>query len=101
MEDLQRGMPSVEDQMQLADLFRMFADTTRVGILSALGESEMCVGDLAERVGLTVSAVSHQLRLLRAGRLVTCRREGKQMLYALADDHVRIMLKNGMDHIME
>lgn len=92
---------SIEEQMHLAELFRMFADTTRIGILSALSKSEMCVGDLAETVGLTVSAVSHQLRLLRAGRLVTCRREGKQMLYALADDHVRVMLKNGMDHIME
>ena len=94
-------MPSVEVQMQLADLFRMFADTTRIGILSALCVSEMCVGDLADQVGLTVSAVSHQLRLLRAGRLVTCRREGKQMLYALADDHVRVMIQNGMDHILE
>ena len=101
MEDMKTTMPSVEEQMRLSDLFRMFADTTRIGILSALSASEMCVGDLAEQVGLTVSAVSHQLRLLRSGRLVTCRREGKQMLYALADDHVRIMLKNGMDHIME
>ena len=92
---------SMEQQMRLAELFRMFGDTTRIGILSALGERELCVGELAETVGLTVSAVSHQLRLLRAGRLVTCRREGKQMLYALADDHVRVMLKNGMDHIME
>lgn len=94
-------MPSVEVQMRLAELFRMFADTTRIGILSALSTSEMCVGDLAETVGLSVSAVSHQLRLLRAGRLVKCRREGKQMLYALADDHVRVMIQNGMDHIME
>lgn len=98
---MQENKLSVEQQMRLADLFRMFADTTRIGILSTLAEGEMCVGDLAERAGLTVSAVSHQLRLLRAGKLVRCRREGKQMLYALADDHVRVMLKNGTDHIME
>lgn len=98
---MQENKLSVEQQMRLADLFRMFADTTRIGILSTLAQGEMCVGDLAESVGLTVSAVSHQLRLLRAGKLVSCRREGKQMLYALADDHVRVMLKNGTDHIME
>ena len=98
---MQETKLTMEQQMRLADLFRMFADTTRVGILSALAEGEMCVGDLADKVGLTVSAVSHQLRLLRAGKLVRCRRDGKQMLYALADDHVRVMLQNGMDHIME
>ena len=98
---MQETKLTMEQQMRLADLFRMFADTTRIGILSTLSEGEMCVGELADKVGLTVSAVSHQLRLLRAGKLVCCRREGKQMLYALADDHVRVMLKNGTDHIME
>ena len=76
---MQETKLTMEQQMRLADLFRMFADTTRSGILSTLSEGEMCVGELADKVGLTVSAVSHQLRLLRAGKLVCCRREGKQM----------------------
>ena len=94
-------MPGDGEQLRLADLFRMFGDPTRVQILSALLASELCVCDLAQLLGLTVSAVSHQLRLLKTAGLVTYRRSGKNVIYALADDHVRTILACGMEHILE
>lgn len=98
---VKQEMPSEENQMKLAELFRMFGDTTRIRILSVLDVNEMCVCDLAQLVGLSVSAVSHQLRLLKAAGLVTYHREGKNVVYSLADHHVRVMLENGMEHILE
>ena len=94
-------MPDKETLEQIADLFKAFADPTRVQILSALLASELCVCDLAQLLGLTVSAVSHQLRLLKTAGLVTYRRAGKNVIYALADDHVRTILACGMEHILE
>lgn len=94
-------LPDEEDLACLADLFRMFGDTTRVRILSALQASDLCVCDIAQLLGVTVSAVSHQLRLLKAAGLVTFRREGKSAIYALADDHVRTLMQVGMDHVRE
>lgn len=86
---------------ELADLFRYFADTTRIRILLLLCEGEMCVCDMTERLEMSQSAVSHQLNQLRKSRLVRTRREGKSVFYALGDDHVRQLLSCGKEHISE
>ncbi len=99
--EVQASLLSDEEQARLAELFRMFGDPTRLRILTVLRVSEMCVCDIAQLLGMTVSAISHQLRLLKAARLVTCRRAGKSIIYALADDHVRTMMQNGTQHIRE
>ena len=93
----------LEDDLlyDLADLFRMFADSTRVRILYALMNTEMGVTELANALRMTTSAVSHQLRMLKDGKLVGSRREGKGILYSLADDHVRTILGMGMEHLTE
>lgn len=95
------GMPNEEMLYDLADLFKVFADTTRIKILYALMEQDLCVAHIAESIGATQSAVSHQLRLLKQARLVKFRREGKNMIYALSDDHVHTILAQGMNHICE
>ena len=94
-------MLSEGEQGRLAELFRVFSDPTRLRILTALGVSELCVCDIAALLGMTVSAISHQLRLLKGAGLVIGRREGKSIVYVLADDHVRVMMQNGIDHIRE
>ena len=94
-------MPDEELLYDLADLFKVFADTTRIKILYALMGTELCVADLAEAVGASQSAVSHQLRALKQARLVRFRRDGKNVIYALSDDHVYTMLSQGMTHICE
>ena len=94
-------MPDVEDLYDLAELFKVFGDSTRIRILYVLFESEMCVCDIAEILNMTQSAISHQLRVLKQARLVRNRREGKQIYYFLADDHVRTIIGQGMDHISE
>lgn len=94
-------LPEEEKLYDLADLFKMFGDTTRIRILYLLFESEMCVCDIAEVLKLTQSAVSHQLRLLKQAKLVKNRREGKTVFYALADEHVRTIINQGMEHIEE
>jgi ArsR family transcriptional regulator len=94
-------MPLDETLYDLAELFKLFGDSTRVKILYALLEEELCVCDMAQLLDVTQSAVSHQLRLLKAGKLVKCRREGKVMFYSLADDHVIRILSQGMEHITE
>lgn len=86
---------------QIADLFKGFADTTRVQILTILLEGELCVGDIAEKVELSQSAISHQLRILKQMRLVKFRRDGKSVLYSLADSHIETILAQGMEHIGE
>ena len=96
------GAMPVEERMDaLAELFKVFGDTTRLRILYVLFGSEMCVCDIAELLSMTQSAISHQLRVLKQARLVRSRREGKQSYYFLADDHVRTILGQGMDHISE
>lgn len=95
------AMLSEEEQGALSELFRMFGDPTRLRILTVLQVSELCVCDIATLLGMTVSAISHQLRLLRSAGLVIGRREGKSIIYALADDHVRTMMQNGIEHIRE
>lgn len=94
-------MPDEELLYDLADLFKVFADTTRIKILYALMVKELCVADLAEEIGATQSAVSHQLRTLKQSRLVRAKRDGKNVIYSLSDDHVYTMLAQGMTHICE
>jgi DNA-binding transcriptional ArsR family regulator len=85
----------------LADTFKVLGDTTRVRILDVLSRSELCVQDLAAVLGLTQSAVSHQLRLLRTTRLVRSRRDGRQIFYALDDDHIVGLFRQGLEHVEE
>ncbi len=93
--------PGDEMICDLADLFKIFGDTTRMRILYALWESEMCVCALAEYLGMTQSAISHQLKVLKQNRLVGSRREGKTIIYFLADDHVRTIVAQGWEHLTE
>ena len=99
--DLDEAMPDEEILYDLADLFKVFSDTTRIKILYSLMPGERRVADIAEAVGATQSAVSHQLRILKTARLVRFQRDGKNVLYSLADDHVYTMLAQGMSHICE
>lgn len=94
-------MPAEEHLYDLAELFKVFGDTTRIKILYVLFENEMCVCDLAQILNMTQSAISHQLRVLKQNRLVKFRREGKNIIYSLADDHVRSIIDQGMEHINE
>lgn len=96
-----QGMPDEELLYDLADLFKVFGDTTRIKILYALMEGDLCVADISEIIGATQSAVSHQLRALKTARLVRFRRDGKNIIYSLSDDHVHTMLAQGMSHICE
>ncbi len=97
-----RGLlPRDETLYDLAELFKIFGDSTRVKILYALLESELCVCDIAKLMDVSQSAVSHQLRVLKASKLVKFRREGKTIFYSLADDHVVSILSQGMEHIEE
>ncbi len=95
------GLPEEEVLYDLAELFKLFGDSTRIKILYALFEEEMCVCDIARLLSMTQSAISHQLRLLKQSSLVKYRREGKTVFYSLADDHVRTIIGQGMDHIRE
>ena len=101
LELLERESPSEEMVCDLADLFKVFADTTRIKILYALMGHNRCVADIAEIVGATQSAVSHQLRTLKQARLVKFQRDGKNVIYSLSDNHVYTMLAQGMTHICE
>ena len=94
-------LPPEQTLSDLAELFKIFGDATRIRILLVLFQSEVCVYDLAKLLNMTQSAISHQLRLLKQARLVKSRREGKIVFYSLADSHVRTMLDQGMEHIRE
>ncbi len=94
-------LPDEETLSDLSDLFKVFGDSTRIRILYVLFEEDVCVCDIAQLLGMTQSAVSHQLRVLKQARLIRSRREGKTVFYTLADDHVRTLLSNGMEHIRE
>ena len=85
----------------LAELFKVFGDSTRIKILYVLFGAELCVGDIAEQLNMTQSAISHQLRILKQAKLVKYRRDGKLMLYSLADEHVRTIIDQGTIHIEE
>lgn len=95
------NQPPEEVLYDLAELFKVFGDSTRIRILYALVESELCVGDIAQLLGMGQSAVSHQLKILKDAKLVRYRREGKSIIYALDDDHVRNILNMGMEHVEE
>ena len=92
---------SEENYYDLADIFKVFGDSTRVRILSALDVHEMCVCDLANVLSMTKSAVSHQLRILRTNNLVSARRDGKNMFYSLADDHIQSIFELALEHLNE
>ena len=94
-------MPEAEKLFDLAEFFKIFADTTRIKILYVLMCSEMCVYDLAQLLQMTQSAISHQLRILKQMDLVKNRREGKSIFYSLADGHIKTILSQGLEHIEE
>ena len=98
---VKENMPQEEILYDLAELFKVFGDSTRVKILWALDESEMCVCDIAASLDMTQSAISHQLRILKQAKLVKSRREGKSVYYSLDDDHVRTIFDQGLVHIKE
>lgn len=98
---VKQELPTDELLADLADLYRLFADSTRVKILFSLFESEMCVCAIAELLHMTQSAISHQLRILKDANLVANRREGKTIYYFLADDHVRSIILQGFEHLLE
>ena len=85
----------------MAELYKLFGDSTRIKILYILLKSEMCVYHLAQLIGVSQSAVSHQLRVLKSSRLVKYRRDGKTVYYSLADEHVKMIIECGMEHITE
>ncbi|MGE4398120.1 MAG: ArsR/SmtB family transcription factor [Campylobacterales bacterium] len=94
-------MPPEERLYDLAELFKVFGDTTRVKILSALFESEMCVCDIATLLNMNQSAISHQLRVLKTARLVKHRKDGKTVFYSLDDEHIKNIFDQGLEHISE
>lgn len=95
------ALPGEDDLYDLADLLRIFGDSTRVRILYALFDGEVCVCDIADALGMTLSAISHQLRILKGARLIKFRKSGKTVYYSLADDHVKTILGVGMEHVKE
>jgi ArsR family transcriptional regulator len=94
-------MPSEEDLYDLAELFKVFGDTTRIKILCALVEAEMCVCDIAALLNMTQSSISHQLRILKQARLVRYRRDGKVVYYSIDDEHVKQIFDQGLIHLKE
>jgi DNA-binding transcriptional ArsR family regulator len=101
IEVVRAKLPKEEVLYDLAELFKVFGDTTRVKIISALFESEMCVCDIAELLHMSQSAISHQLRVLRHARLVKHRKEGKVVFYSLDDEHIKHIFDEGLEHILE
>ncbi len=101
IEKVQGGLPEENFLFDLAELYKVFGDTTRIKILYVLFESEMRVNDIAQVLSMNASAISHQLRVLKQARLVKFRRDGKTVYYALADDHVRTIIDQGAEHIGE
>lgn len=101
IETIINKLPSEEELFDLSELFKIFGDSTRIKILMALLESEMCVGDLANLLSTTQSSISHQLRVLKQSHLVKFRREGKTIFYSLADEHVITILNQGLEHVSE
>lgn len=94
-------MPDEDELYDLAEIFKVFGDSTRIKILYVLFESEMCVCDIAQLLGMSQSAISHQLQVLKKSKLVKYRRKGKTVFYSLADSHVRTILGQGMEHVTE
>lgn len=101
LEKINMDMPDEDELYDLAELFKVFGDSTRIRILYVLFESEACVCDIATALNMNQSAISHQLRILKQNRLVSCRRDGKSVIYSLADEHVRLIIGQGRDHLEE
>ena len=101
VEKVRRELPSEDTLYDLTELFRIFGDSTRIRILYVLFEAEMCVCDIAALLGMTQSAISHQLKALKNARLVTTRRDGKTVFYSLADDHVKTIISQGLEQSLE
>jgi Predicted transcriptional regulators len=101
VDEVREHMPEEETLIDLSDLFKIFGDSTRVKILYALFKSEMCVCDIAVLLGMTKSAISHQLRVLKQAKLVKYRKEGKIVYYSLSDEHVKNIFAQGLLHISE
>lgn len=99
--DVRKNMPDEENLLDLSELFKVFGDSTRVKILYALLQAEMCVCDIAVLLGMTKSSISHQLRILKQSKLVKYRKDGKVVYYSLADDHVTNIFDQGLRHVCE
>ena len=98
---IKNEMPEIEVLFDLADLFKVFGDSTRLRIMFTLSDGEMSVLKIAEALNMEQSTISHQLRVLRQNKLVRVRREGKQIYYSLDDDHVKAIIEMGLDHVLE
>ena len=101
VKEVMEALPPEEILYDVAELFKVFGDSTRIKIICALFESEMCVCDIAQLLNMSMSAISHQLRVLKQSRLVKFRREGKTVFYSLADEHVRSIIDQGLEHVEE
>ncbi len=101
VDEVNKKIPPLEELYDLAELFKVFGDSTRIRILYVLSETEMCVCDLATILNMTQSAISHQLRILKSNKLVKFRREGKTIFYSLSDSHIKTILNQGFEHIKE
>ena len=101
VEEIKKAIPEEDKLCDLADLFKVFGDSTRIKILSCLKLSELCVNDIALSLNMTISAVSHQLRILKTNKLIKSRKQGKEVYYSLDDDHVEKIIDCGLDHINE
>ena len=99
--EVKEHMPDEDTLFELAEFYKVFGDSTRIRILTVLCRHEMCVCDLATILSMNQSAISHQLRILKQARLIAARREGKQVFYSLADDHVRHILDTAIEHLAE
>ena len=99
--NVERSMPDEEKLFELSELFKTFGDSTRIRILFCLFIDAMCVCDIANLLGMSQSAISHQLAVLKRQKLIKARRDGKAVFYSLADDHVRTIINQGMDHVNE
>ena len=100
-EDPNTALRTDEEVYYLAELFKVFADSTRIKILYAISEQELCVMDICQALNMSQSSISHQLRVLKQSRLVKFRRDGRTIYYSLADHHVQTMLSQGMEHVTE
>ena len=98
---VRQALPQEDTLIDLAEVFKVFGDSTRIKILSVLMEEEMCVCDIAELLGMGQSAISHQLRILRNVKLIKSRRDGKSVFYSLDDEHVRSIFHAGLEHVLE
>lgn len=101
VKQVRAALPDEDSIFELAELYKIFGDHTRIRILCVLWEHELCVCDIAKLLSMTDSAISHQLRVLKAARLIKFRREGKTVFYSLADDHVRTLINCALEHINE